>query len=86
MADRAALHMKKGRTWLLHMNGKRRSTLVRRGDALVPDQYGSGALMSGFDPHGLAREDTPCGISLHAYPLDIVDYFGHYFLPVEKAG
>lgn len=85
MAHRAALHMKKGKTWLLHMNENKGSTVVRRKEALAADRYGDGGNMSGFDPRGLGRYEVPCGISLHSYPLDIVDYFGHYFLPVEKA-
>jgi hypothetical protein len=75
MAKRAVLHLKKGKTWLLHTGNRNRSLVRKNGGVFVPDDYGDAGLSAG----------SSYGINLHAYPLEIVDVFGHYFLPVEKA-
>jgi hypothetical protein len=87
MAKKTVLHLNKGRTWLLHTVGKKRISGSRSLEALVTDQYGdvSGLSLGTPPDEGALSKDVQYGISLHPYPLEIVDYLGHYFLPVEKA-
>jgi hypothetical protein len=59
--------------------------------------YGKGSLYSrkyelGSTPLNVIQQDVDpsideihYGVELPAYPMEVVDYFGHYFLPVEKA-
>jgi|WetSurMetagenome_2_1015567.scaffolds.fasta_scaffold1408460_1 hypothetical protein len=82
MAERA---LKKEKTWLLHTGGKKRNPADPGRVVFLPDQYGDAALMSGGASLNAITGDVRYGIDLHSYPLEIVDYFGHYFLPVEKA-
>lgn len=81
MAKRAVLHLRKGSTWLLNRGGKQRRSSV----VFVADQYRAEPAESvGAGPEAGAG-GLHYGIDLHSYPLEIVDYLGHYFLPVEKA-
>ncbi|HNY65132.1 MAG TPA: hypothetical protein PKM41_06810 [Deltaproteobacteria bacterium] len=87
MAKKAVLHLKKGRPWLIHMGGKKRRSMIWNDKAPLPEEYGEDSGLSACAlPLSEARAgDSRCGIALHPYPADIVDGFGHYFHPVEKA-
>jgi hypothetical protein len=87
MAKRPVLHLHKGRSWLLHRGGKGTVPAGPGERVFVPDQYGEAAWLSDEtrqDGDELFR-GVQYGIALHSYPLEIPDYLGHYFLPVEKA-
>jgi hypothetical protein len=90
MKKRSALHIMKGRARLIHGKGSRGGSLPvndRSAGALIPDQYGQDDRLSWLEQQGEQSpgDDIHYGIVLHSAPPDIVDYFGHYFRPVEKA-
>ena len=66
--------------------GKSRTTSYRRG-TVYPDEY-----VQELTPLDIIKEDTDILSDdiLHVFelppnPPEVVDYFGHYFLPAEKA-
>lgn len=67
-------HVRKGSAHT-GVRGRNTSPGSYRKEAMYPDEY----------EMDMSADDLHYSFELPSYPLEIVDYLGHYFLPAEKA-
>jgi hypothetical protein len=77
MAKSSEFSVKHGEKGSAHtgVRGRNTSPGSYREEVMYPDEYGM----------DMSADDLHYSFELPSYPLEIVDYLGHYFLPAEKA-